>query len=231
MRKLLPILLAFSVSVPAAAKGKDKAKVRVKVDTGIAGMTTATAEGDDNDADISVEYKTKTSGFHLGNTPARIYGGYIVAPNVEIGAAVEVGQQSSTWESDVNVGGNSTTDDGDGDKTSQFGLLASVAYNQKLGDSLGLFVQGKGGIRNEKTEFDSGDDAALKGVMFGAEAGLRVLVNKKAGIDFGLEYLMGNANPEWNGDNEDGCLATVGLKDCKLKASELGLRAGAHVKF
>jgi len=212
-------LLAAGLFVPSVAQA-DESNLRFKVDTAVFSIDTysSTTEIGDDESDGSIT----TSGLSLGGAPARLYGGYKVGKGLELGAAVEVGMRSSSYETSITTGGTTVDDDGDISTDSRFGLLACFSWNKAIGDGLGFYAQPKAGIFNNKSEPDTGDSTASKYVLFGAEAGLHVNVVGKASIELGAEYLGGSGNTYVDGDKVD---------DVSVGASLISLRTGARIKF
>jgi len=212
-------LLAAGLLVPTVAQAEDN-NLRFKVDTAVFSIDTysSTAGSGDNKSEGSIT----SSGLSLGGAPARLYGGYKVGKGLELGAAVELGMRSSSYETSITTDGTTVDDDGDLSTDSRFGLLACFSWNKAIGDGLGFYAQPKAGVFNNKSEPDTGDSSGAKYILFGAEAGLHINVVGKASIELGAEYLGGSGNSYADGDKVD---------DASLKASLISLRTGARIKF
>ena len=212
MRKFSLALLSALLLPTVALAGDDDAggKIRIKLDTPIFSRDTLSTTNNDSDKTSS----QTTTGITLGTGGARLYGGYVLSPNIELGLALGFASTSDTYATD--------DDDGDIGKGSSVGLLACATFNKNFGESVGGFATGKFGIDNTSYEPDGGDESTLNFLRFGAEAGARYRVNKRAAIEGGLEFLGGTGSSSYDGDKDE---------DNTLGKTSISLRFGVSVKI
>jgi hypothetical protein len=211
MRHLLASAVLAALALPSVAlAGDDDGKIRIKLDTPVFASDTTSRTNNDSDDTYS---ETRT-GLSLGTGAARLYGGYVLSPNIELGAAIGFASYSDSYSND--------DDDEDVGKGSTLGLLACATFNKSFAESFGGFATGKVGIANTSYEPDGGDESALNFLAFGAEAGGRYRVNRRAALEGGLEFLAGSGSASYDGDED---------KDNTYGFRSISVRFGVSVKL
>ena len=186
-------ILVLSLLNPALADGKKKKKgddrvgIRLKMTAPIISANTFSTEIGSVESD-----PVKTRELSVFNGTSRLEATYMLGDGLEVGLIAGYG---------------STQFDGD-TVQSNIQALATGSYNFALGEDVRGFVQPIVGIAN--TTVVAGTDNTSKYVLFGAAAGARFQVIKRATVDYSLEYLRGNGKAEVDGDAVEDYKETLG---------------------
>ena len=209
MRKAVFILGALMASTPALAKkggkgvAENKAGVRVKVSQDLFGRQQDWSIFDGDESDPTY---TDTLTFLNG-------GGRIEATKL-IGNGLEVGGMLGYTYFDMKT-------DQDGIAAGQgYDIGVTGAYNFKLGKSSKGFVQPMAGYGRMGMTPEGGDEAAQKGIWFGAAAGARIRLFERVTFDPQLELQQHHLTYENDGDE---------VEDLEGRQRNMGLRWGITV--
>lgn len=205
---LLPLLVAAGLSQTAAA-ADDGVGIRLKLNTPLYNVTNATPVVGDNEGDT---LKTTTMG--LFNSNSRFEGTYLINSNIEVGVIAGLGSTNTSVDGDVQIRGSNR----------MLGLTG--AYNFKIADGLRGYAQPMVfSARTNALDTDGELQGYGRGLVYGANAGLRIRLIKGATLDPSLEYLMGNGKA-FDKDGEQ-----TPDEDTFVKLSSFGLNLGLSIKF
>jgi len=206
---LVTTLLALGlVAGPAEAKKKkDGMGVRLKVSSDLLAVESSKQEYDGSDVDGSDARTNTISLFEHGQ---RFEATYFLGDGVEVGGMLGFTQARGT------VGDTEDPPD------RHFALALTGAYNMGLGGGVRGFVQPIAGI--DQTTVDVGEDfeTQVRFLMAGADAGVRIKLNKKVTFDIAGEGLIGNGKASAGGESDD---------KLKLKYNKVGARIGLSVRI
>lgn len=191
----------------AEAKKKDGMGIRLKMGSDLMTVESTKAEYDGTDVE-GTESRTNTiSLFEYGQ---RFEATYFLGDGIELGGILGFTQSRGT------IG--DAEDPADRNLT----LALTGAYNIGLGSGVRCFLQPIAGINNATIDVGEDDSMRTRFLVAGADAGVRLKMNKKVTFDMAGEGLIRSGKLSVGGDSDD---------KLKLKSNKLGVRIGLSVRI
>lgn len=210
---LLPALLVGLglISSPAHAKGKKKGDdvgLRLKMSSDLLMVDALEVEVDGQEVDSQ---STRITTLSVFESAPRLETTYFLGKGLEVGGMLSYSQSRGTQ------------GDGEIPLSRHTFIAATGAYNVGLGNGLRFYGQPILGLDRAGTNLgeDQGETKVAT-TVFGADAGLRIKVLKKATVDAAGELLLGRGTVTVDGTTDN---------DTRYKSTRYGLRIGLSMRL
>ena len=204
---LMPLLLALGFATGPAHAKKKGGDIRLKYSTDLVEMKVdkATYDGEPQD-----QFDQRTNTVSLLDHGNRFEATYMLGDGLEVGGIIGMSQSRGTIGED------------EAPTTRHAQIMVTGAYNIGISKGARFFAQPLLGIDQSATDPGEDTEEKLRYLLIGADAGVRLKLNKKTTFDVAGEVLRGSGKASVNGESDD---------KLKLIQTQAGIRLGLSVRL